>query len=82
MPDKDKPVTAQEAVELKPCPFCGSEPVIEVISPHGHILAAWMPDYPGGAFIECPECGAGMSGDTRQEIVDKWNRRVPGAPHA
>lgn len=43
----------EEKEKLKPCPFCGGEAVIEIVEPHTHVLATFMPDYGGGFFIEC-----------------------------
>lgn len=56
--------------ELKPCPFCGSEAVIN----HKQVLGTWI--------VECTNnsCPAsymiGMDYDTKLEAVDTWNRRV------
>lgn len=61
--------------ELKPCPFCGSEPFVREIEPHTHVLATFMPDYKGGAFVECTGCTAAMSGDNREEVIEAWNKR-------
>jgi len=62
--------------ELKSCPFCGGEAVLYEIAAHTHKLATFMPDYPGGAFIECSECTAALSGETKDEAIREWNRRV------
>lgn len=59
---------------LKPCPFCGwdigdNQPFItekEV----GHDL------YSSVHAIQCDECGVMMYGETREEVIEKWNRRV------
>lgn len=64
-----------QKTELKPCPFCGAEAVINTIEPHSHIFAP-MPDYEGGTFIECTGCTCVISGGTRQEAVEAWNRRA------
>lgn len=50
--------------QLKSCPFCGGEARIEVIKPHTHKLATFMPDCEGRSFVEC-QCGAAISGETR-----------------
>lgn len=65
-------------MELKPCPFCGSDAFMEYIEPHTHIIATFMPDYEGGAFIECTVCTAAISGRTREEAAAGWNRRAEG----
>ena len=61
--------------KLKPCPFCGGEAMIEVIEPHTHTMATFMPDYEGGAFIEC-QCGAGISGKTIDDVIAAWEKRT------
>jgi Lar family restriction alleviation protein len=63
--------------ELKRCPFCGSEAVINYVEPHKHSIATFMPDYEGGHFIECTGCTAAIAGGPdRQEAIAAWNRRV------
>ena len=62
--------------ELKHCPFCGGEAVIEIVEPHSHILSTFMPDYGGGAFIECKKCTCAISAETKEEAIEAWNRRV------
>lgn len=61
--------------ELKPCPLCGAEVFIEVVPPHKHFLVN-LPDYGGGAFIECPKCSCAVAGKTEQEVIQRWNRRI------
>ena len=34
-----------------------------------------MPDYHGGAFIECSKCTCAMSGETSEEVIKAWNTR-------
>lgn len=63
-------------MELKPCPFCGSDAILHTIEPHTHMLATFMPDYDGGSFVECTGCTACVSGDTEDEAVEAWNRRA------
>lgn len=64
-------------IELKPCPFCGSDS-IEMhpndITPGGASMAT-----PGTAqYAHCNGCGAeGPQSDvSEREAVDAWNRRV------
>lgn len=55
--------------DLKPCPFCGSEAVVN----YKQALGTWI--------VECTNsyCPAsymiGMDYDTKLEAVDAWNRR-------
>ena len=63
--------------ELKSCPFCGGEAFIEVIPPHKHIIATFMADYDGGAFVECMKCSCAISADNEQDAINKWNTRAP-----
>lgn len=65
--------------ELKPCPFCGSEAYIVEVKPHSHIIATFMPDYEGGAFVECTGCTCALSAESKEEAIVAWNRRVKDA---
>ena len=62
-------------MDIKPCPFCGKIPMCYSVEPHSHIFAKFIPDCKGSAFIECT-CSAAMSGDTEQEVIEKWNKRT------
>ena len=62
--------------KLKPCPFCGSKAIINIIPPHTHKIATFMPDYGGGAFVECTNCSCGIAASNRAEAVEAWNTRV------
>lgn len=64
-----------QKIELKPCPFCGAEAVINTIEPHSHMLVL-LPDYGGETFIECTGCTCGIAGETEHEAVEAWNRRA------
>lgn len=61
--------------KLKPCPFCGGKANIIVVEPHKHFLAKFMPDYEGGAFVECSGCTCALSAESREEAIEAWNRR-------
>ena len=61
---------------IKPCPFCGGEANLTVIEAHTHKMATFMPDYPGGVFIECSGCTVAMSSETEEEATTLWNKRV------
>ena len=57
--------------KLKPCPFCGSEAVLEDLggpSVFGE----------GRFFVKCPSCGVEQGGlwATKQTAIKRWNRRV------
>ena len=65
--------------ELKPCPFCGGEAIMDYIEAHTHWeqLAKIMPDYEGGHFIECTGCTCVLSsGNDRNDAIAAWNRRI------
>jgi Lar family restriction alleviation protein len=57
----------QEMEELKPCPFCGQEPMGEPLGSMFHTFR-----------IICPHCDMlGPEVMTRTEAVEAWNRRLP-----
>lgn len=59
-------------MDLKPCPFCGSDMDGFVTGFDGSTHES------GHLFIEC-DCGAmGPRGRTIEEAVAAWNRRAPG----
>lgn len=70
--------------ELKDCPFCGEQPLLNHIEPHTHHLhfsgEPLMPDHAGSWTIEC--CSIGLIMDTKEEAVTAWNRRTAIAPAA
>jgi len=64
---------------LLPCPFCGEYPYIEIIEPHTHSIATFMPDCDGTMFVMCGKCNCAIAVDHCTEIQkakDAWNRRV------
>lgn len=66
---------------LKPCPFCGKDPEYQILEPHSHALSFGgfkIPDYPGGATVECA-CGAGLIDDSLEAVAIRWNTRTPPA---
>lgn len=67
---------------LLPCPFCGSDKVYtEVVAPHTHKVATFMPDYQGGAMATCGDCCAAHwrdGADAEAQVIAAWNLR----PHA
>lgn len=52
------------------CPFCGHD--------KSDIQIVTMGRSSQGVFAEirCPECGVKFSGYGKQNMIDKWNRRV------
>lgn len=64
----------KENIELKPCPFCGALPRKYEIEAHTHAIAEFMPDHEGSWCIECA-CGSGFVAESKEEVIEKWNRR-------
>lgn len=57
-----------EKVELKPCPFCGSE--IELFRPEiecENWIGAWT--------IRCANCFIEMENENKKELIEAWNKR-------
>jgi len=81
--ENDEPGTRSSADTggLKPCPFCGGKPSLVTIEPHSHKggIAAFMPDHPGSAYIEC-SCGAGLIDVDEKTVADRWNWRTTNEP--
>ena len=70
---------------VKPCPFCGLQMQDSDADDYLHqILGAGTSSSEWGAkrfwSINCLEvaggCGVQMLGDTEEEVIHKWNRRV------
>jgi len=58
--------------ELKPCPFCGGEPVVFCIS-----------NTLDDVKVICEGCGAGSKQSSKREVIAKtWNRRIPPPGYA
>lgn len=56
-------------VQLKPCPFCGGEAVLDV--------------YKGTGLVSCKSCTlVTQTGDDVLSAVEAWNRRSPIRPTA
>ena len=62
--------------KLLRCPFCGGEAFLHTVEPHKHIIVD-LPDYGGGAFVECTNCSCAISGETAEEAAKAWNTRKP-----
>lgn len=54
---------------LKPCPFCGSEPMLGEVRP----ATRKSPPLFG---ITCIHCGAEMPDEFVPELIQRWNTRV------
>ena len=67
----------KDCPKLLNCPFCGGEAFIEVIPPHKHVIATFVADYDGGAFVECTKCSCAISAENEQDAINKWNSRIP-----
>lgn len=70
-PEASKPESA--AVEISPCPFCGSEKVLA-----GQTIDQAAPNW----YVTCHRADCAFTGysATRAEAIAAWNRRVPAAP--
>jgi Lar family restriction alleviation protein len=58
--------TNQRAVELAPCPFCGSSDIIQGTDDFG-----WHQ-------VFCNQCCGTMEDDIPDKAIAAWNRRAPG----
>ena len=56
-------------IELKPCPFCGSEAIMETFT----TAAEKVPRY----RVRCSKCWCETDWDSFsvEDVVEKWNRR-------
>lgn len=66
--------------ELRPCPLCGSQPVLDEVKPHTHSewLKKELPDLPdshGECFVECWNCSCAVAAPTKKQAVALWNNR-------
>ena len=60
--------------ELKPCPFCGGE--AEVFKDVTFKAETGEKIREIKFFVWCTECTALVSGNTEEEAIEAWNRRV------
>ena len=52
--------------ELKPCPFCGADEDLRVVSVYGE-----------ERYVTCLTCSAcGPDAETADEAIEAWNRRA------
>ncbi|GEM_PF-3654627 len=73
--------TLSERETLKPCPFCGSAPVVRETIEH----YAADDKHPSGTFtnaylVMCDECGTEQAAEYKSEAFEAWNRRGPAVP--
>ncbi len=63
------PITEEERVKLKPCPFCGGNARRQDLIDEGN---------EGGSCIACDQCGASSAVhfDRKENLHDSWNRRA------
>lgn len=47
-------------LELKPCPFCGSKPILTMDKEYHY---------------KCPNCSTEGYGETKENAEESWNRR-------
>lgn len=57
------------SADLKPCPFCGREPMFGKVRPGTR-------DHPTLFGITCIHCGAEMTGEFIPELIRRWNARA------
>lgn len=60
--------------DLFPCPFCGGRPSKRMN----------QIDFIDWPYIACDECDAeipAVEGDFWNDVCERWNRRIPVAPH-
>lgn len=60
--------------DLKPCPFCGGE--AEAMSNQECTDNGFSFNGMSADFIYCQCCAATVGGDTLEDVVGLWNRRV------
>jgi hypothetical protein len=76
--ETDFTVIHEAEKRLSPCPFCGSNALINYVPPHKHgELARFMPDCLGEYFIECTGCTCAIAGgNDLEEVIATWNKRI------
>lgn len=65
-------------IELKPCPFCGGAAKAYEIPVHKHYFVG-LPQLGGGGFVECMNCTACLSENSKEKVIEAWNRRSESA---
>ena len=56
-------------MELKPCPFCGSEALV-------HKMDRLTTKDRYFFKLECKKCGACQERQTKEKAIEAWNKRV------
>ena len=57
-------------IKLLPCPFCGGEADIEEIPGSPYTDESYV------YGVGCKECNIGWYEDTKEEAIERWNRRM------
>lgn len=84
---EDTTLKTPMAADLKPCPFCGSEPW-GIFGPHPELGKWWVECHGPDDNTCCGDWFCTVDSDDREtaraEVAEAWNRRVPpgvmGAP--
>ncbi len=63
---KSTSVYMRDINKLLPCPFCGGDNLTSDFIYNDPYTQAW---------VECEDCEIVIDGDTKEEVIDKWNRR-------
>lgn len=63
--------------ERKMCPFCANTPIHVIVRPNESytIAGSTMIEPDAKSFLVC-SCGVIMSGDTLENVIEKWNTRI------
>jgi len=59
--------------ELKPCPFCGTDPTIDHLLGDNNCVERWVITCHG---IHCPAFQVTVIEYDEQDAIEAWNRRI------
>ena len=66
-------MTDEREIELRPCPFCGNEPIMRAVR--------FGFENEDRHTVRCPECDFCIGwAFTEEEAAEKWNRRREEKP--